>query len=325
MRYIRGTLLALGAALAAGPLAAQSAGTVELGAFGTWTRFGNPLSTDVINHAPRDNGFGFGGRLGIFVARRLELEGDVGYTKVDAAVLVGSGKASYMPIHIGPTYNIRLGEHASFLLGARYVHNKYGDLADFSDHGFGGLVGFRFGPVRIDGTGDWMSSDEVGHGNYHNLGVDAGLSLLLGNKHCRKEDDGVTVTPGNATLERGQRATFAATALHCGKPREVAWSATGGEHYAGRGVHRRADAGQLSRDGDRAEERNERDCDGGDQCTSAAASPATASAGDHCDAHRPQTGSGAGEGARVRAVHRDGDHERRQQSPDRQLSAHRHR
>jgi outer membrane protein OmpA-like peptidoglycan-associated protein len=228
MRSTRRLLLALAGALAAGPVAAQSAGTVELGAFGKWTKFGNPLATDVINHLPRDNGFGFGGRLGIFVVRRLEIEADASYTKVDAAVTAGSGKVSYLPIHIGPTYNFRLGEHAAFLLGARYVHNKYGDAADFSDHGFGGLVGFRFGPVRIDGTGDWMSSDGPGHGNYHNLGVDAGLSLLLGGKHCHKADDGVTVAPNSATLERSQRVTFTGTALHCGKPREVTWTATGG-------------------------------------------------------------------------------------------------
>ena len=206
------------------PLRAQSAGTVELGIFGKWTRFGDPLALDILHKLPSDNGFGGGVRGGIFFARHLEVEGDVSTTTVDAA---GGGRVRYMPVHAGLTYNFPLGGSSHFLLGGRYVYNSYGEDAHFHDHGFGGVAGFRFGPVRIEGTADWMSSDDLSHGNYHNLGVDAGLSLLLG-KHCNKAADGVTIAPSSATIERGERTTFTATALHCGKPREVVWTATGG-------------------------------------------------------------------------------------------------
>ena len=225
MRYARGMLLALlGLGLTA-PLAAQAGGTIELGAFGRWSRFGDKLRADVTNKLPAENGLGGGLRLGVFLVKNLELEADASYTKVDAA---GGGKVRLIPIHAGLTYNIPLAGKVSFLLGARYVHQMYGEDADFDDNGIGGVAGLRFGPVRIEGTLDYIPKDDPDHGHYANLGVNAGLSLLLGHK-CDKSADGVTVTPASATLDRGAKATFTATATRCGKPESVNWTATGGE------------------------------------------------------------------------------------------------
>ena len=219
--------LALAGALLSGaaPLAAQSAGTIELGAFGRWTKFGESLATDVVNKMPNHNAWAGGVRLGFFVLKWLELEGDASYSKVNAA---GGGKASYIPLHLGPTLN--LGSHkVSFLLGARYVHNWYGADADFKDNGYGALAGFRLGPLRVEGTFDRMPKDDPNHGDYHNLGIDAGLSLLLGGHHCDKSTDGVTISPTSATLDRGEKTNFTATAMHCGKKEdELTWTATGG-------------------------------------------------------------------------------------------------
>ena len=224
MRNSAKILLALLTAFAAPPLIAQHPGTVELGLLGRWTKFGEPLETDLTNKLPAESGVGFGGRVGIFALKNLEAEADASWTKVDAA---GGGRVRYEPFHAGLTYNFRLGEHTSFLLGGRWVRNTYSDNADFEDAGVGALAGFRFGPVRVDATLDWMSKNLPGHEQYHNLGVDAGLSLLLGH-HCNKSGDGVTVTPGSTTLDRGERATFTAAAMRCGKTREVTWAATGG-------------------------------------------------------------------------------------------------
>jgi len=218
--------LVLAGVLAAGPAMAQSGGTVELGAFGRWTRFGSSLKTDVTNKLPADNGIGGGLRLGVFVVRNLEVEADASYTKVDAA---GGGRVRYIPLHAGLTYNFPLGKKVAFLLGARYVRNMYGEDADFDDSGIGGVGGFRLGPVRVEATFDQTLTDDPDHGKYHNLGVNAGLSLLLGHR-CDKSADGVTISPTSTTLERGERTRFTAIATHCGKREdEVNWTATGGE------------------------------------------------------------------------------------------------
>ncbi|MEP6590456.1 MAG: OmpA family protein [Gemmatimonadota bacterium] len=227
MRHTGPSLLALLAMLSVAPLSAQRAGTVELGGFGRWTKFGDPLATDVINKLPAKNGAGFGGRLGIFLFRNLEIEGDISRTKVDAAG-AGGAHVTHVPIHAGLTYNVPLGEHTAILLGGRYVRNKYSETADYTDNGFGAVAGLRLGIVRVEATMDWMKADLPGHAKYRNLGVNAGLSLLLG-KSCNKDADGVTVAPGSVTLDRGTTADFGATALHCGKPEDVTWSATGGE------------------------------------------------------------------------------------------------
>ena len=224
MRNIGRVLLALAGALAAGPVAAQSGGTVELGVFGRWTKFGDALKTDVTNKLPTENGIGGGFRLGVFVVKNLAIEADASYTKVDAA---GGGKVRHLPIHAGLTYNFPIGGKAAFLLGARYVRNMYGEDADFKDSGIGGVGGFRFGPVRLEATYDYMPKDDPVHGDYPNFGINAGLSLLLGG--CNKSADGVTISPTSATVNRGEKANFSATATRCGKPASVTWSATGGD------------------------------------------------------------------------------------------------
>lgn len=225
MRSAGKILLALvGTLAAAAPVAAQSGGTVELGVFGRYTKFAKTLATDIVNNLPAENGIGGGFRLGIFLVRNLALEADASLTKVDAAV--AGDKVRHIPIHAGLTYNIPLGGKSAFLLGARYVRNNYGNDADFQDNGFGGVAGFRFGPVRIEGTIDKMTDDDPNHGTYHNWGINAGLSLLLGG--CNKSADGVTISPTSATLNRGERMTFSATATRCGKSTPVTWTATGG-------------------------------------------------------------------------------------------------
>ena len=224
MHRTRALLLLLAGTLAAGPLAAQSGGTVELGAFGRWTKFDKSLKLDLVNNLPKKDGFGGGLRLGVFLVRNLEIEVDGSYAKPDAAA---TGKVRFIPLHAGLTYNIPLGGKSALFLGGRFVHNMYGEDADYDDNGFGGVGGFRFGPLRIAATFDRMGKDLPGHDDYHNIGVEAGLSALIGG--CNKKADGITISPSTATLDRGATASFTATSTHCGKPHnEIEWSATGG-------------------------------------------------------------------------------------------------
>ncbi len=227
MRYKGRILLALVGVLGAGPVAAQSAGTIELGIFARGTKFGESLKSDVINHLPvKSYTYGGGARAGIFLIRNLEAEADASWARVQAAGAIGEAEVRYVPIHAGLAYNFPLGEHSAFILGGRFVYNIYGHSPEFKDGGVGAVGGFRFGPLRLAATFDEMPKKNSIHGAYHNLGAEVGLSLLLGN--CNKSGDGVTVSPSSATLDRGETRDFSATAVRCGKSRRVTWTATGG-------------------------------------------------------------------------------------------------
>ncbi|HEX3868259.1 MAG TPA: hypothetical protein VHV78_15955, partial [Gemmatimonadaceae bacterium] len=69
-RLLNAVVCGIAIAIPSADLAAQSGGNVELGVFGQYT---------VVDGAWRtDNGFGGGGRLGVFLTHRWSLEGDVG-------------------------------------------------------------------------------------------------------------------------------------------------------------------------------------------------------------------------------------------------------
>jgi len=174
------------------PLAAQKAGTIELGIFGRYTNFDQVLGMN--------DGGGGGGRLGIFVARNLEIEGDVSYTSLEREGNVG-GHISAVPIHARLLYNIPAGDHAAVILGGGYVRNKYGKSLDGNDNGIGGLLGLRAAlggliSLRFDVTVDYMSTpvtEELfvaDHDNW-NYGLQAGLSLLTGQGPRDSDRDGI--------------------------------------------------------------------------------------------------------------------------------------
>ncbi len=182
---------------AAAPLAAQKAGTVELGAFGRYTNFDQSLRVE--------DGGGGGGRLGIFVARNVEIEGDISYSSLPREGGIG-GHLSAVPIHARLIYNIPAGEHSAVLIGAGYVRNEYGKTFDGSDNGFGGLLGLRLAlgglfSLRFDLTGDYVSSPAIADltpnlplaadlDNW-NYGAQAGLSLMTGQGPRDSDRDGI--------------------------------------------------------------------------------------------------------------------------------------
>ncbi len=199
------------------PVQAQQAGTVEIGAFGRYTKFESKLNFD--------NRFGVGGRLGVFVIQHLAVEGDVTYTRTKSQ---GGLELRHTPIHARLIYNIPVNEKAAVLLGAGYVRNLFRASYRETEGGFGGLLGVRFGlgsllALRLDATGDYIPTAESRFvppqvpgveqkkSNFH-LGGQAGLSLLTGGKRDGDRDgDGVKnsldacpATPaGDAVDEKG--------------------------------------------------------------------------------------------------------------------------
>lgn len=184
--------------IAAAPAAAQKAGTVEIGAFGRVTWFDDVYSLQ--------NDIGFGGRLGLFLARNLELEGQVSYipsastdsnASFDEDVAVTSVRGFL-------EYNINFRPMA-LILGAGAVYSGYGGYyGDIPGHTDGiapsFLVGLRFGvggilQGRIDGTYDMVGSPAYFTGpadKASNWGLQAGLSLMFPKEKPKDSDkDGV--------------------------------------------------------------------------------------------------------------------------------------
>lgn len=176
-RAILGTLLKLAGlaillvAILAFPAFSQQLGvrTLEVNTFGRYTDF-----------APATNlqsGVGGGLRLGYFVHPRWELEGGVGFTRVERTT--SAGTENVVPVLFDVTYNYPIGWY-QLLLGGGAVYNKYG-----SSHAWGTTlsagVRLAFGPtaaLRVDGTREYINrSDDVGR--HSNWGFRLGLSWML--------------------------------------------------------------------------------------------------------------------------------------------------
>jgi outer membrane protein OmpA-like peptidoglycan-associated protein len=167
-------------------LSAQTPGSFEITGFGRYTFYDDTLSLD--------DKVGGGGSLAIFFLKNLALEAEAAYTTTDGPLGLS---VSNTPIRGRLTYHIPLGGNAtSIRLGAGYVRDMYGKDLNVDEDGITGLLGLRLGlseklGFKVDGTIDYVPSPTAGRGdNYMNLGVQAGLSLLLGNKYD-KDKDGV--------------------------------------------------------------------------------------------------------------------------------------
>ena len=111
---------------------------------------------------------------------------------------------------------------------------------------------------RVDGTLDYIPSPNNGSDEIveqsggitaaaepasknTNLGVQAGLSLMLG--MCNRSGDGTTITPTNATVVTGGTVNFSGTATNCGKPDEVVYTVSGPGSVNATGVFTASGAG----------------------------------------------------------------------------------
>lgn len=181
------------AAAIATPLAAQRAGSVELGGFGQFTR------VDAAWHV--DNGWGGGGRLGVFFTPRWELEGTAGFSNFDNQSPRAAGSSSNQTFTAQLNYGIPFGmggKTHQFLLEAGAGAQRFASHNDFTvplGAGFRFMLGEAVA-LRFDGIVQYVENPTAaGFGFPQTVGVNpqaarstnlelrAGLSFILGNHH----------------------------------------------------------------------------------------------------------------------------------------------
>jgi peptidoglycan-associated lipoprotein len=161
-------------------------GMLEIGGFGQYTHFDDnaPLSPD--------DGFGYGGRIGVFLSDpHWELEGE-GQTTPDRdrdpppPTGFLNTPVTYTSFALRMNYNVPIMSRAQFIIGAGGVRSTYSaeDLASdrtFTyNFGVSGLLGLRFAlanrvALRVDGIVDYHKDTK----NLNLIGR-GGLSLLVG-------------------------------------------------------------------------------------------------------------------------------------------------
>jgi outer membrane protein OmpA-like peptidoglycan-associated protein len=221
------------------PLAAQQKGAWELGPFGRYNWYDK--SFNQVEETKDKNSFGFGGRLGYFVADRWSLEVDGSANPTDLNTTSGPQSVGmvYMPFHLRALYNAPIGDRWSFLAGPGVAYNRYSvsDAADEftskkfegSDWGVGGLAGLRYRfndwlAARIDGTFDFIPSPKTGEitdpaaessdDSNTMWGLQAGLSAFLGMK-CTDKLDSIRVEPKNSEIFVGERVDLRVNGYLC--------------------------------------------------------------------------------------------------------------
>jgi len=180
------TVCAMTALLLGGTAAAQSPGTLLVGGFGTWTHFDSKWNLDT----SFGSSWGFGGRVGAFIAPNWNVEADGWYTPAKAQAgtnFLGSSanaaggdvKASAFTARL--VYSFPLGNLPSIHVGAG---GALENLRGGTDTGVGvyqfggnGLVGFNLGfggvALRVDGLVNYLPSN----GGRFDFGAQAGLQL----------------------------------------------------------------------------------------------------------------------------------------------------
>jgi peptidoglycan-associated lipoprotein len=173
-------------------LAAQSPGNVEIGGFGQFTRADAAWQLQ--------NGWGGGGRLGVFLTSHLELEADAGFSNLTNEPPRPSGSTSAQTFNGQFTYNIPFGAGGRthhLLLEAGAGGERVDGHNDFSVP-LGGGLRVALGDVvalRFDGIVEYVENptgstfgftQTVGlnpkAARSTNLELRAGLSFMLGNR-----------------------------------------------------------------------------------------------------------------------------------------------
>jgi outer membrane protein OmpA-like peptidoglycan-associated protein len=194
---------------ASAPAAAQRWGTVEVGAFGQYTLFGNVLHLD---NAP-----GVGGFVGLFLLPNLVAEGDVALARTDGPL---SGKITYRPLHARIAYHIPLTEQLKLALGAGYTLGVYdGDpTPNQYEDAAGALVGLKyyFKPswaFNVEALFDKFPSPAdqplpIDTKGYWNNSIRAGVNWI----YPSLEKCTLSIEPASATVVQGDSRTFTAAA-----------------------------------------------------------------------------------------------------------------
>ncbi len=180
---------ALAALVLAVPAGAQKAGTVELGGFGQFSIMDTPWALK--------NGFGVGGRAGLFVTPRWELEADLASSSLtEKPPRLESGSKQYQTYAARVTYNLPVAGN-QVLIGVGFGGETVDGGRDFS---LSPAIGYRWNlnqnvALRFDGLVEYVENPAdsrfayptVAVGNNpnaarsSNVELRAGLSFLLGN------------------------------------------------------------------------------------------------------------------------------------------------
>lgn len=180
------------AAAVAAPLAAQRGGTVEVGGFGQYT---------IVDAAWRvKNGIGLGGRLGVFLNPRWELEAAASFSTFDNKPPRASGTSTNQTFDGQINYNLPFGMGGrthQFLLELGAGAQRFANHSDFSVPMGAGL---RFSltdavALRFDGIVEYVENPTASTFGFPpvigvnsqaarstNVELRAGLSFLLGNR-----------------------------------------------------------------------------------------------------------------------------------------------
>jgi hypothetical protein len=238
---MRGLLLALtglfiAAAAAPGQGAGIDKGTFEIGAFG---RYNRPSGAFTVTDVKNDR-FGFGERVGLFVATNLALELDASSNALELAP--GQPQAGcnlpstpcplqYRPIHLDLVYNAPVSRRVFFLVGAGVSDQRLSKSIENSNLGVGGTAGFRWRAstglsFRLDGILDILPKGTLDVMNTYAAG-DIGVDVLLGGHRCDHSADMIDIRPTLASLQSGRAQTFSAAAMYCGAPDAAVFSLTG--------------------------------------------------------------------------------------------------
>lgn len=185
-------VVALAALVAAVPVAAQKPGTVELGPFGQYT------IADDAWHVK--NGWGGGGRLGVFLASHWELEAAAAFSSFTNEAPRASGSSSNQTFNGQINFNLPFGMGGRthhFLLEAGAGAQRFASHTDFSVP-LG--AGFRFAvsdalALRFDGIVEYVENPTAATFGFPpviginsqaarstNVELRAGLSFMLGNR-----------------------------------------------------------------------------------------------------------------------------------------------
>jgi len=190
------------------PASAQRWGTVEVGGFGQYTKFGDVLHLD--------NAFGVGGMVGLFVLPNVAAEVDIAFAKSDGPL---SGKITYRPWHARLAYHIPLTQQLKLAAGVGYTQGVYdGDpTPNQYEDAFGLLAGLKyyFAPSwafnaealfsKFPSPANQVPLDTKG---YWNNSLRAGVNWI----YPPLEQCVVSIAPQTATLEQGDSRTFTAAA-----------------------------------------------------------------------------------------------------------------
>ena len=161
----------LSLALVASPALAQRQGSLELGAFGGYTKFDKDYNFD--------NGPIIGGRFGVFLHPQFELEAEAAYMDIDrngTELRIGGNQANYVPLNFRGTGYFPLNASGMALsagAGLTRTHYRY-----TFNYGPTVAVGIKIpvltnAAIRVDAVGDYLPEPKK-----TNLSLRAGLSLF---------------------------------------------------------------------------------------------------------------------------------------------------